>query len=346
MADCLGEGTYSHAVKYSLSAGTSHAKAKSFAHSIALAAFFSSFSIWSISSNVLRISLASWEFLAPRIKDRGGAKNQSAAASQNIVEPSPVAYMVFNWGTAGELLVSDSTGLARVNIDTKNRVTTLGDLGILGVAACGTRYLLLSWVFHQGSNTQSIWRTDADGSHPVQLTNGKQDQYPVCSVDLKWAYYFNGDAQQLRRVPLNGGNSEPLPIGKIPNSFINAGFAISPDGKLLAYPASIGETGVDQTIALFSLNSESASEPRLLRPDQRISGGVQFTPDGKALAYPIRDKGVDDIWVQPLGGPSPGRKITSFKSEQIAEFHWSPDGKVLGILRSHPDSDVVLIREK
>jgi hypothetical protein len=45
VADCLGEGTYSDAVKYSPSAGTSHAKAKSFAHSIALAAFFSCFSI-------------------------------------------------------------------------------------------------------------------------------------------------------------------------------------------------------------------------------------------------------------------------------------------------------------
>ena len=254
--------------------------------------------------------------------------------------------MAFNWGNGREVLVSDSTGLARVNIVTKDRATILGDAGIFGIAACGTRYLLLSWVFHQGSNTQSIWRTDADGSNPVQLTNGKQDQYPVCSVDLKWAYYFKGDVQQLRRVPLNGGNSEPLPIGKIPDSFINAGFAISPDGKLLAYSASIGETGVEQTIALFGLNSESASKPRLLRPDQHISGGVQFTADGKALAYPIRDKGVDDIWVQPLGGTSPGRKITNFKSEQIAEFHWSPDGKVLGILRSHPDSDVVLIREK
>jgi len=280
------------------------------------------------------------------IRAASDIKNQGTVALESVVGPSPGTYMAFNWGNGREVLVSDSTGLARVNIVTKDRATILGDAGIFGIAACGTRYLLLSWVFHQGSNTQSIWRTDADGSNPVQLTNGKQDQYPVCSVDLKWAYYFKGDVQQLRRVPLNGGNSEPLPIGKIPDSFINAGFAISPDGKLLAYSASIGETGVEQTIALFGLNSESASKPRLLRPDQHISGGVQFTADGKALAYPIRDKGVDDIWVQPLGGTSPGRKITNFKSEQIAEFHWSPDGKVLGILRSHPDSDVVLIREK
>jgi hypothetical protein len=26
-------------------------------------------------------------------------------------------------------------------------------------------------------------------------------------------------------------------------------------------------------------------------------------------------------------------------------FHWSPDGKNLGILRGHTDSDVVLLRE-
>jgi hypothetical protein len=53
---------------------------------------------------------------------------------------------------------------------------------------------------------------------------------------------------------------------------------------------------------------------------------------------------VDNIWVQPLAG-SPGRRITSFDREQILSFHWSPDGRNLGILRGHTDSDVVLLQE-
>ena len=77
----------------------------------------------------------------------------------------------------------------------------------------------------------------------------------------------------------------------------------------------------------------------------RIAGGVQFAPDGRSVAYPIRDNGVDNIWVQPLDGAA-GRQITYFKSDQISEFHWSPDGKSLGILQNHTDSDVVLMHDK
>jgi hypothetical protein len=91
--------------------------------------------------------------------------------------------------------------------------------------------------------------------------------------------------------------------------------------------------------------SSKPSPPRLIDADERISNGVlNFTPDGKAVAYPIRENGVDNLWVQPLDG-SRGRQITNFDSEQILNFRWSPDGGSLCILRSHTDSDVVLIRE-
>jgi eukaryotic-like serine/threonine-protein kinase len=72
--------------------------------------------------------------------------------------------------------------------------------------------------------------------------------------------------------------------------------------------------------------------------------GVEFTPDGKAVAHIIRENGVDNIWAQPLDG-SVGHRITNFTSEQMSSFHWSPDGKKLGILRGHSDSDVVLLQE-
>ena len=62
----------------------------------------------------------------------------------------------------------------------------------------------------------------------------------------------------------------------------------------------------------------------------------------KAIKMCIRDR--DNVWIQPLDG-SPGRQITHFNSEQITAFHWSPDGKNLGILRGHTDSDVILLQE-
>ncbi|MFZ0802377.1 MAG: hypothetical protein WAN70_09435 [Terriglobales bacterium] len=86
------------------------------------------------------------------------------------------------------------------------------------------------------------------------------------------------------------------------------------------------------------------SAPRFLGVNPHISAGPLFTIDGKAVAYPVRENGVDNIWIQPIDG-SPGRQITKFDSEQILSFHWSPDGKNLGILRGHTDSDVVLLQE-
>jgi len=99
---------------------------------------------------------------------------------------------------------------------------------------------------------------------------------------------------------------------------------------------------IKQTVLL---DLSSSAPPRLLKQDRRTSRtGLQFTPDGKSVAYAIGENGVDNLWIQPLDG-SPGRKITNFNAEEILEFHWSPDGKTLGILRGHIDSDVVLLQE-
>ena len=96
-------------------------------------------------------------------------------------------------------------------------------------------------------------------------------------------------------------------------------------------------------IALLDLSG--TQPPRLLDADERISsGGLSFSPDGKSMTYPIRESGVDNLWIQPIDGIA-GRQITSFTSEQILGFHWSPDGRSLGVLRGHVDADVVLIRE-
>jgi hypothetical protein len=69
-----------------------------------------------------------------------------------------------------------------------------------------------------------------------------------------------------------------------------------------------------------------------------------FTPDAKALAYQIRANGVGNLWAQPVDGTS-GYPLTSFKSDEVGEFHWSPSGQRLAIVRGHTESNVVLIRE-
>jgi serine/threonine protein kinase len=254
----------------------------------------------------------------------------------------------FNWTADGGLLTSDIARLVRRDASGNNPVQLVSDpaAAILGLARCGTQYIAMVWAFHGGTNSIGIWRLNADGSHAAQLTDGNLQEYPACSGNQNWIYYFN-DVQHVWRVPLDGsGKPEPIPGTAVSHGFqAGRGMGISPDGKTLAYLIEVlnpdGQTGTAK-VALLDL--ATLTSPRLLNADPRISSGVQFTPDGKAVAYNIRERGVDNIWIQPLDG-SPGRQTTRFESEQILSFHWSPDGKNLGILRGHTDSDVVLLQE-
>jgi serine/threonine protein kinase len=286
------------------------------------------------------------------------------SSGHSPVEPMAQGQEVHSlaWTSDGKLLVGDSESVRRMNIDGTQRSTILNDPNswIVGVSACGDHHIVLSWAFHDGSNHIAIWRANADGSNPTQLTHGSFDRYPACSPDGKWVYYYDSDGPHFSmKVPAAGdGRPEPVPASEVRAMYgYGAGQAISPDGKQLLFNADVNAqdtpTGAASELALVNLESSSQSSPILLQPDPRMSIGggagfvnaVSFAPDGKSVAYIIRDRDLDNIWIQPLDG-SPGRQITSFTSEHIAEFQWSPDGKTLAVARAHDTSDVVLLREK
>ena len=77
--------------------------------------------------------------------------------------------------------------------------------------------------------------------------------------------------------------------------------------------------------------------------DQRGLPGLAFLPSGKAVAYVVREKGVDNLWIQPLDGIQ-RQQLTHFTAERIAGYVFSKDGAQLGIKRGHSESDAVLLR--
>jgi eukaryotic-like serine/threonine-protein kinase len=278
-----------------------------------------------------------------------GSVSSTLALSPVVIEGEHISS--FNWTPDGNLLTSDFTHLVRSDISGKNSTVLTSDpsAGILSIATCGTHYIAFPWGFHGGTNGIGIWRVDADGSHPVQLTDGQDDGWSsavACSGNHDWIYFFR-DTERLWRVAINGtGKAEPVQGSYVDKAFqAGRGLSISPDGKTLAYLVefiNLEAASGTPRIALLDLATLSAS--RLMDVNPHISAGPQFTADGKSIAYPIRENGIDNIWVQPLDG-SAGHQITKFDSEQILSFHWSPDGKNLGVLRGHTDSDVVLLRE-
>src|ERR1700683_70884 len=151
------------------------------------------------------------------------------------------------------------------------------------------------------------------------------------------------------RVPLEGGSndlvpSEPVPGTAIPNEIFFANeMSISADGKWLAMMV-IGAKDPKGSIVLVPLGAGPNPVTKLIRPDPRGLGTPIFTPNRKAVVYVVQEKGVDNLWLQPIDG-SPGRQITNFQSDAIGNFQFSPDGKTLGVLQRHLESDVVLLRD-
>ena len=189
-----------------------------------------------------------------------------------------------------------------------------------------------------GGSSENVWRADASGGNLKQLTQGKQDNFPVCAPDSRSVYYLDGGTGQVMQVPIDGG-----PSRKLSDLSTSGFFGVSPDGHTLAFATVDHAAGHLEKIALVP--TDQAASPRLVefqRP--RASTLIQFSRDGKALIYTTREKGVDNLWQQPLDG-SPGTALTSFKSEHIWDFHWSPDGSKLAMVRGHTDSDVVLMRD-
>jgi DNA-binding winged helix-turn-helix (wHTH) protein/Tol biopolymer transport system component len=251
-----------------------------------------------------------------------------------------------SWMADGNLLVSDAIRLWKLGADGKNQTQLLADstADIYNAFPCGANYLVLSWAAHGGPI--GIWRTNADGSSPLKLTDGEDEhRLPVCSPDQKWVYYVDW-SENISRVPLDG-SGKPEVVLRLPQNYdfdmtqTTGGLSTSSEGKTLA--AAVFDASPKQTkIALFEPGSSRA--PRMLDAGSFSGQSLQFTPDGKAVTYAIRENGVDNIWMQPLDG-SPGHAITDFKSEQIWSFSLSPDGKSLAVLRGHWDSDVVLLQE-
>jgi eukaryotic-like serine/threonine-protein kinase len=265
----------------------------------------------------------------------------------------------FDWTADGNLVVTDGSKLIQVKPDGSKQSELISDPGaaVVNLARCANTYLI-DWSFHAGKDGTAIWRVNPDGSNPEEIGKGSSNTSPACSPDHKWVYYLDTLVTWMR-VPADGSGAPEAVAGtRIPDMYEYLGtIDFSPDGKRFMVIAMSEDQGTHATrvnLLLVNLDASPGSTPQRLDPDRRISagltastiytGGPKFSPDGKAIVYDIIDKGVGNLWSQPLDG-SPGHQITNFTSGAINAFRWSPDGKSLAVTRMQDTSDVVILRE-
>jgi len=208
----------------------------------------------------------------------------------------------------------------------------------LPVACAGGRYVV--YVSRSGTSSD-VWRADADGGNPLQLTktgdvlgNGL---VVACSPDAKWVAFMGpspNSAGAAWRVPIEGGA-----VTKIVDNPDRPRVAISPDGKMIAVHLW-GKTPNSPSV-LAAVPAEGGETVYRFDAPAAMSN-LSWSPDGKAFQYVQTREGVGNLWEQPLSG-GPAKQLTHFKTDLIQDFAWSPDGKQLALSRGNFNSNVVLI---
>jgi eukaryotic-like serine/threonine-protein kinase len=263
------------------------------------------------------------------------------ASSPDIVQAVPLAshrdVWRWDWAVDGRLVIPQIPDIRLVN-PTGGETVLFSDAQRFSdqVTTCaGGKYFVFRTAGRSEKVTMNLWRMDSDGTNLKQLTFGTNQSEPECAREGQWVFYVDrGDGQVIKRVPLEGGEPETL-IKDSP-----WGWSVSPDGKRIV-GREVRELDHRLVLTVYSVEDKKTNYHEV---DQRASPPLAFAPDPKAVVYLVREKGVDNLWEQPLDSSSP-RQLTHFTSEQIARFRFSPDGTKVAIERGHVESDAVLLRD-
>jgi eukaryotic-like serine/threonine-protein kinase len=263
------------------------------------------------------------------------------AGSPDAVQPVPLAshreVWGWDWAADGRLLIPQPPDIRLVS-PTGGETVLLSDTQhiSLQVTTCaGGKYFVFRSAGRSGKASINLWRMDSDGTNIKQLTFGPNESDPECAPEGQWVFYVDrGDNQAIKRVSIDGGQPETL-IKDAP-----WGWSVSSDGKRIA-GREVRELDHRLVLTVYSIDDKKTNYHEL---DQRASPPLAFAPDPKAVVYLVREKGVDNLWEQPLDS-SPPRQLTHFSSKQIVRFRFSPDGTKLAIERGHVESDAVLLRD-
>jgi len=244
-----------------------------------------------------------------------------------------------SWTSDGRLLLDQLPVIRFVSADgaVKGGITPESGSAVFNSQGCSDGHVIFTQAVMKAM-ALNIWRSEADGTGLRKLTSGKNDQFPICSPDGKTVFFVNMATNAYMKVPIDGGEAQRLaPVF----SETNGSYDIARDGKTAAL-GTYDFKAQRPNVSLVSV--ESGTVLRTLEFDPRHVGLLRFSPDGKGIVYPIREKGVDNLWLQPLDG-GPGRQITDFSALKIYSYQWSQDGKNLALVRGESPSDLVLIQD-
>ena len=242
------------------------------------------------------------------------------------------------WTPDDRIVYASNTGglydLWIVNADGSNshRLTeSTGEANIFPTVSPDGRYIVFS-SDRTGSN--NIWRIDADGRNPIQLTHGINEYHSSFSSDGQWVFYESGQKFEVRKIPINGGDSV-LVIGG-PSS---GHPVVSRDGSLVAYTYYDEQQKDPWRLGVMRLDGKV-----LMKSFPQPFRCFTWTPGTQSLTYIVGTNTISNLWQQSLDDKRPSQ-LTDFKEKRLYWFDWSPDGKYIALARGEWHSDVVTISD-
>jgi DNA-binding winged helix-turn-helix (wHTH) protein/Tol biopolymer transport system component len=202
---------------------------------------------------------------------------------------------------------------------------------------CG-RFVLFTT---ETASSTDLLRVDLDGTNATSLAAGDVGWSQACSPEGRDVFWHQmGPPQRILRMPLDGGPS--VKVADVLEDGMMGNLALSPDGKLLAYPFEERRLVPKMKLAVISVDGEAP--PKVLDAPGHVYGEVSlsWSGDGKALQYLLTQNGTTNLWQQPIVGGKP-KQLTRFPSGEIFRFNWSSDRKQLLLTRGTTTSDVVLL---
>ncbi|MGB8494306.1 MAG: protein kinase [Candidatus Acidiferrum sp.] len=245
---------------------------------------------------------------------------------------------LWNWMPDGRLIVPQSGSLKAVAANGEETSLYSDPKHITDQAAvCGEgRYVVYRQVGASGETSVNLWRMDLNDTNQKQLTIGRNDREPTCAKDGNWVYYVdNADSRYVKRVPVEGGSPETVVKYGV------GSYGLSPDGKEIV---SFEVRELDHKLMLRIDNVETHQMTYSDIDQRALPNELAFTPDGKGVVYLVREKGVDNLWSQPLDG-APHRQLTHFKKDKIFRFVFAPDGSKIAMECGEQESDAVLLHD-
>jgi eukaryotic-like serine/threonine-protein kinase len=205
------------------------------------------------------------------------------------------------------------------------------------VAVCGDgKYIVFRQIGKTSMASANLSRMELGGTGVTQFTTGLNEREPSCAKTGKWVYYIdNHDNRYVKRMPIEGGPAETVV------KYAVGAYALSPDGQEIA---SFEVRELDHKLMMRIDNVETRKMAYSDMDQRALPDEIAFAPDGKGVIYMVREKGVDNLWLQPIDGTA-RRQLTHFKSYRIFRFAVSLDGSQIAIERGVVESDAVLLHD-